>query len=122
MNHQERALIVWSTFFVISGFVFMVAFLFSPVVGALVTLAYIFMYLGLSAVFVMVFREIENLKRDTVGKLVEKKEELEEVKKALRAKYFTKKLDEGSFRDIMKDYEKKLTEIEVKISRIEKKK
>jgi hypothetical protein len=91
-------------------------------IGALITLAYIMLYVGLSAVFVMVFREMENIKKDTLAKLRERKEEMEEVKKAISAKYYSKRIDEVSFRDIMKDYERKLTEIEVKIKRLEKKK
>lgn len=122
MNQQERAMMVWSVFFVVSGIVFMLAFIFSPMIGALITLAYIMLYVGLSAVFVMVFREMENIKKDTLAKLRERKEEMEEVKKAISAKYYSKRIDESSFRDIMKDYERKLTEIEVKIKRLEKKK
>jgi len=122
MNQQERAMMVWSVFFVVSGIVFMLAFIFSPMIGALITLAYIMLYVGLSAVFVMVFREMESIKKDTLAKLRERKEEMEEVKKAISAKYYSKRIDEVSFRDIMKDYERKLTEIEVKIKRLEKKK
>ncbi len=115
-------MIIWSIFFVISGFVFIIAFIFSPVIGTLVTLAYIMLYAGLCAVFIIVFREIESLRKDTIDKLKERKDELEEVKDAVKGKYFKKKIDAPAFRDIMQEYERKLTEIEVKINRLEKRK
>ena len=34
-------------------------------------------------------------------------------------KFYKKRIDPSSFRQIMRDYEKKLTEIEVKIKRLE---
>jgi uncharacterized membrane protein len=122
MKQEERAIAIWSTFFVVSGFVFILAFVFSPIIGTLITLAYIMLYVGLSAVFIIVFREIESLRKDTVEKLTERKEELEELKNAIKGKYYKKKIDEGSFRQIIQDYERKLTEIEVKIKRLEGKK
>ena len=122
MNQEERAMIIWSIFFFVSGVVFIIAFLFSPVIGTLVTLAYIMLYAGLCAVFIIVFREIETLRRDTIDKLRERKDELEDLKDAIKGKYFKKKIDSTSFKHLMQDYEKKLTEIEVKIERLEKKK
>lgn len=118
MNQQERALIIWSTFFVISGIVFILALFFSPVIGAMVTLAYIMLYVGLCAAFIIVFREIEVIKKDTIENLTERKEELEQVKSAIRSKFFKKKIDESSFKQINQDYEKMLTEIEVKMQRL----
>jgi membrane protein implicated in regulation of membrane protease activity len=122
MNPQERAMLIWSVFFVISGLVFILAFLSSPLVGYLVTTAYIVLYMGLSAVFVRVFREISILREDTVSSLKERKEELEDVVKALKNKYYRKKIDDESYRKMAQDYEKLITEIEVKIERHEKKK
>ena len=122
MNQEERAIIIWSTFFVISGIVFILALFFSPVIGAMITLAYIMLYVGLAAAFIIVFREIEVLKKDTIENLTERKEELEDVKSAIKSKYFKKKIDEPSFKKIIQDYEKMLTEIEVKIKRLEGKK
>jgi uncharacterized membrane protein len=118
MKQEERAIVIWSTFFVVSGFVFILAFVFSPIIGTLIALAYIMLYVGLCAVFIMVFREIENLRKDTVEKLKERREELEELKSAIKGKYYKKMIDEGSFRHIIQDYERKLTEIEVKIKRL----
>ncbi len=120
MNQQERAILVWSVFFLVSGVVFVMAFMFSPVVGTLVTTAYIFLYLGLSAVFIMVFREISEIKKETVDSLAERKEELEEVEKALKGKYFRKKIDDVSYRKMTQDYEKLITELEVKIERLKR--
>jgi membrane protein implicated in regulation of membrane protease activity len=122
MNQQERAILIWSVFFVMSGVVFMAAFLYSPVIGTMVTTAYIMMYMGLSAAFIIVFREISVLRKDTIDTLQERKEELEEVEKALKGKYFRKKIDDASYRRMVEDYEKMITEIEVKIKRLEKNK
>ena len=36
----------------------------SPALGAIITLGYIMAYVGVSAAFIIVFREIENLKKD----------------------------------------------------------
>jgi uncharacterized membrane protein len=119
MNQEERAIIVWSTFFVISGSVFIMAFFFSPVIGTMIMLAYIMLYVGLCAAFIMVFREIESLRKDTVEKLVERKSELEDIKNAIKSKYYKKQIDAPAFKSIIRDYEKKLTEIEVKIKRLE---
>jgi membrane protein implicated in regulation of membrane protease activity len=122
MNQQERAMLIWSVFFVISGLVFMIAFFSYPLTGTLVTTAYIVLYLGLSAIFVMVFREISALREDTVANMRERKEELEDVVKALKNKYFRKKIDDESYRRMAQDYEKLITEIEVKIARHDRKK
>ncbi len=122
MNQETRAQILWAVSFVVSGIVFILAFMYSPRIGTLVTLAYTMLYVGLSAVFLIVFREIKILRNDTVRKLKERKEEIEDIENALRGKFYKKRIDEGSFRTIMQDYEKKLTEIEVKLRRLEGKK
>ncbi len=122
MNQQERAMLIWSVFFVISGIVFIIAFFYSPVIGTLVTTAYIILYVGLSATFIIVFREISLLKKDTISTLKERKEELEEVENALKGKYYRKKIDDASYRRMVEDYEKTITEIEVKIKRLGKNK
>jgi hypothetical protein len=119
MKQHERVQVLWAISFVVSGLVFILAFMYSPRIGALVTLAYIMLYVGLSAVFLVVFKELENLKKDTLNRLRERKSEIEEIEKALAGKYYRKRIDAPSFRRIMQDYEKKLTEIEVKIKRLE---
>ena len=121
MNQQERAILIWSVFFFVSGFVFILAFVFSPVIGTLITTAYILLYVGLSAAFIIVFREISDIRKDTAETLRERKEELEEVEKALKGKYYKKKIDDASYKRMMQDYEKIITEIEVKIKRLERK-
>lgn len=118
MNQQERAMLIWSIFFVTSGIVFIIAFFFSPVIGIMVTTAYILLYVGLSATFIIVFREISVLKKDTVDTLKDRKDELEEVERALKGKYFRKKIDDASYKRMVEDYEKMITEIEVKIRRL----
>ncbi len=120
MNQQERAILIWSVFFLISGVVFIVAFLFSPVTGTLVTTAYIILYVGLSAVFMILFKELSMIKSDTLDTLKDRKEELEEVEKALKGKYFRKKIDDASYKNMVQEYEKLITEIEVKIKRLDK--
>jgi len=105
--------------FVISGIVFILAFMYSPMIGTLITLAYIMLYVGLSSAFLVVFREIESVKENTLQKLKERKEEIEDIENAIRGKYYKKKIDTSSFKRIMEDYEKKLAEIEVKIKRLE---
>jgi predicted membrane protein len=119
MNQKDRAQFLWAVSFVVSGIVFILAFMYSPLVGTMVTLAYIMLYVGLSSIFLVIFREIEKLKKDTLQKLKDRKDELEEVESAIRGKYYKKRIDTPSFKQIMRDYEKKLTEIEVKIKRLE---
>lgn len=122
MNQQERAQMLWTISFVVSGIVFILAFMYSPLIGTLITLGYIMLYVGLSAVFLIVFREIERLRKGAMEELREKKAELEDVQKAIRGKYYSKRIDTEAFKGIMQDYERKLTEIEVKIKRLEGKK
>ncbi len=122
MNQQERVVLMWSVFFVVSGVFFIMAFMMSPAVGTFVTAAYIVLYIGLSAVFITVFREISELKTETAQTLSERKDELEEVEKALKAKYFRKKIDDEAYRKMTQEYEKLITEIEVKIERLKRKK
>lgn len=122
MNQQEHVHIIWTISFVVSALVFILAFMYSPMIGTLITLGYIMLYVGLSSVFLLVFREIEKLRKDTISQLKDKKAELEDVETAIRGKYYKKKIDSGAFKEIMQEYEQKLTEIEVKIKRLEGKK
>jgi uncharacterized membrane protein len=122
MNEQEIAIVVWSVFFVVSGIVFILGFMFSPFLGVVITAGYILAYIGISAAFIVVFREMESVKTDSVAKLRERVEELEEIKKAVRGKFYKKDIDAQTFRRITQDYEKRITELEVKINRMLKKK
>ena len=122
MNQQERAILIWSAFFVMSGIVFIIAFFYSPLIGTLITTAYILLYIGLNAAFILVFREIAGIKRETIDVLIDRKEELEEIKKALKAKFYNKKINGESYRRMAEEYEKKLTELDVKIKRLNRNK
>jgi len=122
MNQQERAMLIWSVFFVVSGIVFIIAFFYSVLIGSLVTTAYILLYIGLSAAFIMVFREIADIRQDNIEGLTDKKGELEEVERALKGKFYRKKIDNDSYKRMIDTYEQKITEIEVKIKRLEKNK
>ena len=122
MNRRDHAQVLWAISFVVSGIVFILAFMYSPMIGTLITLAYIMLYVGLSAAFLLVFREIEKIRKDTLLKLKERREEIQEIENAIRGKYYKKRIDTGAFKSIMQDYERKLTEIEVKIKRLEGKK
>ncbi|MFH0860321.1 MAG: hypothetical protein V1921_03910 [Candidatus Altiarchaeota archaeon] len=53
-------------------------------------------------------------------KLTDEKKELEELISLAQKKYHKRKIDEESFREIVRDHQKKLIEVESKISKIEK--
>lgn len=53
-------------------------------------------------------------------KLMDEKKELEELISLAQKKYHKRKIDEESFREIVRDHQKKLIEVESKISKIEK--
>jgi hypothetical protein len=57
---------------------------------------------------------------DELTKLQEQKNHLEELIKRTKVKYHKRELDEESFREIVKDYQKQLMEINVKIWELEK--
>ena len=57
---------------------------------------------------------------DELTKLQEQKAHLEELIKRTKVKYHKRELDEESFREIVKDYQKQLMEINVKIWELEK--
>jgi len=61
--------------------------------------------------------------KDDVGeldKLQKEKRDIEELIELAKKKYHSRKLDEESFREIVRDHQKKLIEIESKISNMEK--
>ena len=121
LNRQDKAEIIWAASFVISGIILGFAIWMIPVIGLLATASFIVVYIGISAAFLFVFREIESVKEDTLDKLKERHEELLEVKKAIEGKYYRRKIDEQAFRNITQHYERKLTELEVKIRKLERK-
>ncbi len=57
---------------------------------------------------------------DELTQLQEQKDHLEELIKRTKVKYHKRELDEESFREIVKDYQKQLMEINVKIWELEK--
>ena len=57
-------------------------------------------------------------KEEKLKQLYEEKEEIEKMIAAARQRYYTRKIDEESFRRIIKDYEKKLIELNIKIRSI----
>ncbi|MBM3303594.1 MAG: hypothetical protein FJY76_00725 [Candidatus Aenigmarchaeota archaeon] len=121
LSRQDKAQIIWAASFVVSGVILGIAIWMIPVIGLLATASFIVVYIGISAAFLFVFREIESVKTDTLDKLKERHDELLEVKKAIAGKYYRRKIDEGAFRNITQHYERKLTELEVKIKKLERK-
>ncbi len=57
---------------------------------------------------------------DELTKLQEQREHIEELIKRTKVKYHKRELDEESFREIVKDYQKQLMETNVKIWELEK--
>lgn len=57
---------------------------------------------------------------DELDKLREEKEQIEELIRRTKVKYHKRELDEESFREIVKDYQKQLMEINVRIWELEK--
>jgi hypothetical protein len=57
--------------------------------------------------------------KSELDKLLDQKKEVEEMIELTKAKYHTRVIDEASFNDITKDYQKKLIEIESKMRKIE---
>lgn len=57
---------------------------------------------------------------DELNKLHEQKAHIEELIKRTKLKYHKREIDEESFREIVKDYQKQLMEINVKIWELEK--
>lgn len=55
---------------------------------------------------------------DEIKKLQDEKGRLEELIKNTKAKYHRREIDEESFREIVKDYQKELMEINVKIGKM----
>lgn len=57
---------------------------------------------------------------DKLSRLRSKRDHIEELIKRAKIKYHQRELDEESFREIVKDYQKQLMEINVEISELEK--
>ncbi|MEM2918257.1 MAG: hypothetical protein QXY62_02010 [Candidatus Altiarchaeota archaeon] len=64
-------------------------------------------------------KESEDYKvEDEKAKLQKEKERIEELIKRAKIKYRTREIDEQSFREIMKDYQKELMEITLRLSEL----
>lgn len=120
MKSGDKAQIIWAVTFVISGIVLGLAVWMIPVIGVFATTSFIIVYIGISAAFAFIFREIESVKEDTLEKLKDRHAEIIEIQKAIAGKYYSRKIDQSAFRSITQDYERKLTELEVKIRKLEK--
>jgi hypothetical protein len=121
IRQQEKVQIIWAASFVISGIILGLSIWLIPVIGAFTVASFIVVYVGISAAFLLTFREIEGVKPGTIENLKERHRELAEMKKAIEQKYYRRKIDAESFRIINRDYEKQMTEIEVRLKRLGRK-
>ncbi len=120
MRHEDKLQLIWATTFIMSGLIFALAFMFTPMIGTLAALGYIVMYVGLSVAFLIVFRSMTRLNTEFVDTLKVKKEEIEQVKKSIERKYLKKKIDEQTYKRMAQEYEQQLTELEVKIKNLKR--
>ena len=119
MNHEEKLQLLWATSFVISGVIFAVAIYITPMVG-LFALGYIVLYVGLSLAFMMVYKSLNTVHEGTLDSLKMRKKEIEQIEKEIEKKFYKKKIDKETYDKMIQEYEKQLTEIEVKIKNLEK--
>lgn len=122
MDHDEKLQLLWAMCFIMSGIIFALAFWFTPIIGLLAALGYIVLYVGLSISFLIVFSGMRKLTRHISSSLEARKEEILEIQKGLKGKYLKKKLGEESYRHLNEKYESELTEIDVKLRELSKKK
>ena len=61
MRQEDRLQLIWAGTFIMSGVIFALAFMFTPVIGTLAAAGYIVMYVGLSMAFLLVFRNMTKL-------------------------------------------------------------
>jgi len=115
MRHEDKLQLIWAVCFIMSGIIFIVAFWSAPIIGTLVTLGYVIMYVGLSVAFLLVFRSMGKLNTEFIDSLKRRKSDLEQMKKSVERKYLKKRIDEQTYHRLIQDYERQLTEIEVKI-------
>jgi hypothetical protein len=120
MNRQDKAQIIWAASFVVSGIILGLAIWMIPSIGILATASFIVVYIGISAAFLFVFREINSVKAETLENLKEKYDEIREFQKTIEKKFYSRKIDQDTFKQIEQHYERKLAELEVKINKIER--
>ncbi len=119
MNHEEKLQLLWATSFVVSGIIFAFAIYMTPMVG-LFALGYIILYVGLSIAFMIVYKSLNTVNESTLDNLKMKKREIEQIKREIEKKFFKKKIDRETYDRMIQEYEKQLTEIEVKIKNLER--
>jgi hypothetical protein len=120
MKQEDRLQLIWAGTFIMSGIIFALAFMFTPIIGTLAALGYIVMYVGLSMAFLLVFRSMTRLNTEFVDTLKGKKSEIEQMKRSVERKYLKKKIDESTYKRLAQDYEQQLTELEVKIKNLKR--
>ena len=121
MNYEEKLQVLWAGSFVVSGIIFAVAIYITPMIG-LFALGYIVLYVGLAMAFMMMFRSMGTLPRDTLKTMKDRKKEIEEVEKEIEGKFFSKRIDKDTYSSMMQDYERQLAELEVRIKGMNRKK
>ena len=119
-RREEKLQLLWAITFVMSGLIFALAFWFTPVIGVLAVLGYVVLYVGLAIAFLIVFKGLEKLGRHAVDDLDMKRKEIEEIKEALEKKFLKKKISKDNYEKMTQEYEKQLTEIEIKIKHLTK--
>jgi len=119
-RREEKLQLLWAITFVMSGLIFALAFWFTPVIGVLAVLGYVVLYVGLAIAFLIVFKGLEKLGRHAVYDLQMKEREIKEIKEALEKKFLKKKISKDNYEKMTQEYEKQLTEIEIKIKHLTK--
>lgn len=119
-KREDKLQAIWAVTFIMSGIIFALAFWFTPIIGPLAVLGYVVLYVGLALAFLIVFRGMERLGRHAIDDLERERKEIVEIKDALEKKYYKKKISKENYEKMVEDYEKKLTEIEIKIKHLKK--
>lgn len=119
-RREEKLQLLWAITFIMSGIIFAFAFWFTPVIGVFAVLGYVVLYIGLAIAFLIVFKGLDKLGRHAVDDLQMKEREIKEIKEALEKKFLKKKISKDNYEKMTQEYEKQLTEIEIKIKRLNK--
>lgn len=119
-RREEKMQVLWAITFVMSGLIFALAFWFTPLIGVLAVLGYVVLYVGLAIAFLIVFRGLEKLGKHAIGDLYMKEREIKDIKDALEKKFLRKKISKENYERMIQEYEKQLTEIEIKIKHLKK--
>lgn len=120
IRREEKLQLLWAITFVMSGLIFALAFWFTPVIGVLAVLGYVVLYVGLAIAFLIVFKGLDKLGRHAIYDLQMKEREIKEIKEALEKKFLKKKISKDNYEKMTQEYEKQLTEIEIKIKHLKR--